>query len=154
MGNRRRNRQPEVNWPDGTPTWAYAAITEDKQRSAAPEKKPPSWIRHMHTACRRNADLREIHHELTVDNVVSMYDRCGGKCSVTGVRLDHIAGDLGDWSRWPWRPSIDRIDSSIGYTPKNCRIVCTMANVAMGEWGEKALLEMVKSMAKKHGIRP
>lgn len=49
-------------------------------------------------------------------------------------------------SKNPYSPSIDRIDSRIGYTKSNCRIVCVAANYAMNEWGDSVLRELALSM--------
>lgn len=46
--------------------------------------------------------------------------------------------------RRPLAPSIDRIDSSLGYTRQNCRIVCAAVNYAMNVWGEDVLWRLFK----------
>jgi hypothetical protein len=45
----------------------------------------------------------------------------------------------------PLTPSIDRIDSSKGYTKDNCRVVLAAVNMGIGEWG----LEMYLKIASK-----
>ena len=47
-----------------------------------------------------------------------------GVCEVTGIAFER-KGD-----RRPFMPSIDRIDSSKGYTPENCRVVLWIINAA------------------------
>lgn len=44
----------------------------------------------------------------------------------------------------PYAPSIDRIDSSKGYTMDNCRIVLSCINMAIGEWGLETYLHIAQ----------
>lgn len=48
----------------------------------------------------------------------------------------------------PFTPSLDRIDNRCGYVDGNLRVVCTMVNFAMGEWGEEALFKIADSMVR------
>ena len=48
--------------------------------------------------------------------------------------------------------SLDRIDSSKGYTVENCRLVCTAVNLAMNEWGEDVLERIALYYRRKRGI--
>ena len=43
------------------------------------------------------------------------------------------------FSKNPFNPSIDRIDSNKGYTKENTRVVAACINNAMNEWGEEIL---------------
>lgn len=66
--------------------------------------------------------------------------RCGGLCEVSGHPLE----DSG-----PFRPSLDRIDPSLGYVPGNVRIVCLIANTAMLHYGEAAFLDLARALCAK-----
>lgn len=63
-----------------------------------------------------------------------------GKCSITGIDLV-IAG-----GKNPWQPSIDRIDSSKGYTKNNCQIVCWIYNRAKGDGNHDAVMLMARAL--------
>jgi hypothetical protein len=58
------------------------------------------------------------------------------RCAVTGVAFEF------EGKRNPFRPSLDRIDSSRGYEPGNVRLVTLAANLAMSNWGDETLLKM------------
>lgn len=55
------------------------------------------------------------------------------RCEVTNILFDNTIFDNGVN---PWYPSIDRIDSSKGYTKDNCQVVVMIYNLAKGEWDE------------------
>jgi len=57
-----------------------------------------------------------------------------GRCELTGALLRQTHGPLA-WDS----PSLDRIDSSSGYVYANVRVVCHLANAALGSWGETRL---------------
>lgn len=88
---------------------------------------------------------RQIEFNLTADDLMHMLHSASWRCSVTGTEftLEPIAG------KKPFAPSIDRINSALGYVPGNCRVVCVAANYAMNVWGEDVLRRMIRSMAKK-----
>ena len=58
-----------------------------------------------------------------------------GKCEVTGLPFSMEGQNKGRCG--PFRPSIDRIDASKGYTPENCRVICWGLNMGLSEWGEE-----------------
>lgn len=51
--------------------------------------------------------------------------------------------------RHPFAPSLDRIDSSKGYTLSNTRLVCVASNFCMNQWGDGVIHELVQA-AMKH----
>lgn len=61
------------------------------------------------------------------------------RCAVTSMPLCWTEGPRG-----PWAPSVDRIDSSLGYTPQNTRVVSVMYNLAKSEWTDEHVMEMAR----------
>jgi hypothetical protein len=60
-----------------------------------------------------------------------------GCCALTGRQFENI--ELRCTKDTPFAPSIDRIDSSLGYTMENVRIVCLIVNYSLGNFGDKFL---------------
>lgn len=56
-----------------------------------------------------------------------------GECELTGIVFR--SSKNGRCS--PYGPSIDRRDSSLGYTPSNCRVIVWALNMGLSEWGEE-----------------
>jgi len=48
----------------------------------------------------------------------------------------------------PYSPSIDRKDSSKGYTDDNVRVVLSAVNSALGQYDDKTILPILKAMVK------
>jgi hypothetical protein len=82
---------------------------------------------------------------------ISDLTRAATKCSVTGIffSFEKPAGAY----RRPFAPSVDRIKGALGYVPGNVRLVCTIANLAMNEWGETVLREFIVQSKKTIGDR-
>lgn len=95
---------------------------------------------------------------LTEDWVMAKIKAQQYRCAVSDIPFD-MKVRANDSLYAPWRPSLDRINCRKGYTPDNVRIVCVMANVAMGEWGLDALQRLSRGVlaqakAERMGIRP
>lgn len=74
---------------------------------------------------------------------------------IKGLRWEATGIDLvleyeEDRTRSPFRPSIDRIDNSKGYTKDNCRIVCFMFNIAKGENTDAEVFSMAKAFVDRY----
>lgn len=83
---------------------------------------------------RKNAKTRSLDFALSRDDVLAIWQRSGGTCEVSGLKFDLM--NPGGYRRRPFAPSIDRIDSTKGYTIDNCRLVVLILNLAINEFGE------------------
>lgn len=100
----------------------------------------PPWGKRMFLSAETRAASLGRPFVLTVDQLRAAIDRAGGFCEVSGIPFSH-AGE-----RHPFSPSVDRIDSKIGYQEGNIRIVCLIANFAMNTWGEEPLYVLAESV--------
>ena len=73
-----------------------------------------------------DASLRSLDFTLTIDDVVDIYNKQKGLCSLTGWPVS--------WSTsgWDHTASLDRIDNAKGYTSDNVHIVHKRVNMARG----------------------
>lgn len=63
-------------------------------------------------------------HSLNLDDLLTLYDKQGGRCAISGIAMTHIAGQ----GNVPTNASIDRVDSALGYTIDNVQLVCRFIN--------------------------
>lgn len=87
---------------------------------------------------------RPIPFELVRDDVHRLLNESGWCCAVSGAAfsMETING------KRPFAPSIDRIDSTKGYSLGNCRMVCMAVNIALNVWGEQVIWQL---FAKRGG---
>lgn len=72
------------------------------------------------------------------------------KCALSGLTLD--ASNAGDANiRGQLVPSVDRIDSTKGYTKDNVRLVVACLNQAKGPWSDADLLTMASAWMSVRG---
>lgn len=76
-----------------------------------------------------------------------------GVCEATGMKFD-FEPQSGFKLKNPFSPSLDRADSTLGYTPENTRVVSTIYNYAKNEWTEEAVahfaIMFLKKWSRKH----
>ena len=97
----------------------------------------------------QSARKRPNYH-LTEDDEKYLVDRCAGACELTGTPF---SAERYGAHKAPFAPSIDRIDSSKGYTRENCRIISVAANFAMNEWGEEVLRKLAIDYVKNTALK-
>lgn len=76
------------------------------------------------------------------------YKKQQGKCAMTGIQFS-FDRKQGNRVYNPFSPSIDRIDSNKGYIPDNCRIVCTIVNIALNRFGDEPFRIMCENYIKQ-----
>lgn len=94
------------------------------------------WISMFGTA-RKRAKQRGLEFSLSHEWA---RDRWTGRCELSGIELQPGAG--GQCMR---SPTIDRIDSTKGYTPDNCRFVCLALNAMRGDGTDVEMLAILKA---------
>jgi len=92
------------------------------------------------TGSRRRASDKGIEFDLDKEWVDShVYS---GLCEVTGLPFIYNGHS-------PFTPSIDRIDSSKGYTKDNCRIVCKLYNFAKNIFSDDDVMLLSRALVKR-----
>lgn len=108
-------------------------------------KDLPPEIKQLYRTAQKNSAIRGIPFDLTNDEFATVWERSHGKCTVTGLEFDLRKAKVFNQRR-PFFPSLDRLDSSIGYTYDNCRFVCIAVNYAMNQWGENVFLKICEAV--------
>ena len=105
------------------------------------------WALSHYRCIKKRAKNKGLELSVTKDALVRMVRDSDGKCDLTGIPFSDR--NPGGHFRRPWMPSLDRIDSSVGYTEENCRVVCSCVNHALGEWGEDVLRKIAIHIASQ-----
>ena len=113
------------------------AYAKNKERQSVQRKKYRSTPRgkavQLHSGAKHRARSQGREFDLTKDWVTERIE--AGVCEITGIPFKWEQGTL--HVRNPYAPSIDRIDSSEGYTADNCRLILWGLNIGFSTWGEK-----------------
>lgn len=110
------------------------------------EKIPRAYWKALYSA--RSRAKRAGLPVMSNDEYVSLVQRAGGKCEVTGIEFS--AEKPPGHKKAMWAPSIDQIKCGKGYALENCRLVCIAVNLAMNEFG----LDVLTKIALAIGLRP
>ncbi len=108
---------------------------------------PVSQWNSLYRGCAKNARKRGIAWQLSELDFFKIVARSVGRCEVTGLALvsSQQIGDQVNFSRNPFAPSIDRVNSNGPYSFDNCRLVAWIVNAAMNVWGDKPFWEMIEA---------
>ncbi len=107
---------------------------------------PHLWFDEYMRAYRRHengAPRRRVQWSLSIDEFWRIVMRARGCCELTGTPFNFYYRAPTTNTR-PFIPSLDRINSTMGYNICNARLIVSICNQAMNEYGEVPLFEMVK----------
>lgn len=90
---------------------------------------------------------KNIDFDLTIEFLQNLWDKQQGACALTGIVFQDSIEDK--HKRRPYIPSIDRMQSEIGYLKNNVRFVCVAVNMALFTWGEKIFDTIVMARIEK-----
>lgn len=120
-------------------------------RSTARRAKRPEMYRGIRTAWvthfRAGARNRNLCFDITNDDIADVYERQGGKCALSGTPIPF--NESGD-SKFCTKASIDRIDSSKGYTADNIQIVHSFVNTMKMDASQEEFIAMCRAVAATH----
>ena len=131
----------------------YAQYSFDlgKVCKSCSNKKTPNCHRGFHHLIRLSwfnktkisAETRGLDFEITLDDVWNLYTKQKGLCRLSGLPIgwaevgpNHTA-------------SVDRIDSSIGYTPDNCQLLHKDVNMMKQAFNQQYFLDLCRAVANK-----
>ena len=92
------------------------------------------------------AKKKKIPFGLDYQWVLQQWVQQDGCCSLTKIPFDLTIYDY--YIHNPHSPSIDRIDTKLGYTKNNCRLILWCVNASINEWGEQILKEWINAYCK------
>jgi len=97
----------------------------------------------------RLKDLKtNLGHELTItiDDIKSMWDSQDGKCHWLGIDMSLEDVDI---KNSPFAPSVERLDSTIGYVPGNVVLASRFANRGRGAYDNEDFKDRLTSLLEK-----
>lgn len=129
---------------------------KDKDKSAKRSKKQfdtfyctiKGRATHLLNNARARAKRNNIDCTISQEWIIERLER--GRCEMTDLPLViEINGGKGHKNN-SFAPSLDKIDTTKGYTPDNVRLVCWIYNRARGAFPDSDLLTMAKALVDKN----
>jgi hypothetical protein len=108
----------------------YRELKGDSIRAAKKRfrLKPSGRALYLLEVCRKRAQKKRLPFDLTKEWIQRGIE---SGCSLSGIDFVLTSGE----GHHPYAPSVDREDSSLGYTKLNCRVILWCLNTALGSWG-------------------
>lgn len=113
----------------------------------APIDHDNNWDGVLYSRAKTTSIKRGIGFTLTRKEFDDLVAEADGRCMLTGIKFQWEFAE--DQRKRPYIPSLDRIDSALGYHYDNCRIVCACVNYALHEWGVGVLINIAKHLRRK-----
>lgn len=104
-----------------------------------------SPFRRVVTNARSNAKPHKMLITITVEDVKKQWDKQNGLCAYTNIPMRIFETAI----RKEWIPttmSLDRIDSSKGYTPDNIELVCLSINLAKNGFTKDQMKDFIRQI--------
>ena len=85
---------------------------------------------------------KKLSIEITENDIKELYEKQKGLCALTGIKMTHLAyqNDISNRKINNHNISVDRINSSKGYTKDNVQLVCAAVNIMKSDFIEDDLL--------------
>lgn len=122
------------------------SLIKDKERASSFYKSIHGRVLTLLKSANRRADNFQQPCDLDYDFIYTKLKK--GICEVTGITFDLNKPKI--TVKNPYAPSIDRIDSSIGYTKHNTRLVIWQYNAMKGEISDNDLLNLCKIILERN----
>lgn len=104
-------------------------------------------LSHLLKGARNRGRWAGKEYDLTIDELMEIWDNQNGCCAISGRQLEWIYGD-GPRDN---NVSIDRIDINRGYTKDNVQLVCKIVNVGRNTQTIEKFIQLCKEIAEFNG---
>jgi len=116
------------------------SITCANKRRSKAEIPAKIYVRKLLGDSRRNTNGKKVGFDLTDEYLQDLWVKQEGRCAYTGVKFDMSRSTVRSMAA----PSLDRIDSSIGYIPGNVQFVCNAINRMKHTRSHEEVVEFVR----------
>lgn len=133
--------------------WVLVGWNLDEALAAHKRILGTSWstaeqdAREVFQRARKGALRRGIEFDITEEEIRRMLEQQNNRCALTQKPFNNTKPH-GQRTR-PWCASLDRRDSSKGYSVENCRLVCTFVNIALNAYGDGLFTELLEHMVRR-----
>lgn len=144
-----RRAYQRLRYPDSLPGGQGRVINPNDPRLRTQDIRITRWASKAKKHLRTSAKARGIQFDRDVTSawVKGLFSQQRGRCFYTGIRFEITAEKRG-----MRRPSLDRRDSSKGYTRDNLVLCLVAVNYAKNDWSEEAFIGLLDLIRRHHPI--
>jgi|688.fasta_scaffold374013_2 hypothetical protein len=129
---------------ESTKKWRAENPEKVKANKTAWLKKPKNRVSHILGQAKQRANKNGMEFSITLDDLLPLPD----VCPVLGIKINY-EGNKGQRGFVNDSPSIDRLDSSLGYVKGNVKIICWRANRVKSDATVEELRAILNFMEEK-----
>jgi hypothetical protein len=87
---------------------------------------------------------KNLECEITKEDLINLYNKQEGYCKLSGIKMTHLAYTTKGNNNVlnPWNVSVDRIDSTKGYTKNNIQLVSVLINRMKSDQKDEQFYDM------------
>jgi len=128
------------------------AATKEQERLRYAKKRkidPRHRSQILISSARKRAKQKDLPCDIDADWI---HERLlAGKCEVTGIpfKFDYPYSKTGQGQQRAFSPSLDRTDSSLGYTKENTKVVVWVYNGAKGVGTHEEVMALAEALCRK-----
>jgi hypothetical protein len=119
-----------------------------RERNSTVEGK--CYSLYEYSKARASKRKKDLDFDLDLQFIIELWNKQSGCCALTGIPFTLLPGT--NTGHNPLNASLDRIDSTKGYIRSNVRMVCTMVNLALNNFGEEKFKELAVAYIKHNNI--
>lgn len=124
------------------------ANRKSKHQTKSRERYYNNFINTIIIYSKSRAKQYSLDFNLDKEFISTLYEIQNKKCALTGLDFK-FEQQTGYKKRRPFAPSIDRIDCTKGYTQDNVRLVCSVVNIALSDFGDQVFDQMCEAYVNK-----
>ena len=99
--------------------------------------------------CKQRAKNKKISFDLDLEFLKNLWNEQDGKCAITNLPLELKSGDRQTEGTNAFVVSVDRIDSSLGYTKDNTQLVCFAVNQIKSNFTENQFKFWIRTISRE-----
>ena len=134
------------NIPESSKTWEHLRGCSGNTRDSM------SPYRYIYKSSKNKAKIGNLQFLITLEDMDALWKKQNGICPYTGVvmNLPSSSWEAQNAIKSPFNVSLDRIDSSHGYSVDNIQFVSMSANFAKNDFTHEQMLDFCRAIATHH----
>lgn len=112
------------------------------------------YISNLFHVLERDTKENNIELKISCKDILTLYNKQGGKCIVTGIKMTYIRDDPEhrDNNRYLYNMVVDRIDHQKAYTRDNIQLVCNVITKMRGDIPMDLFIKTCKQFVRHNNV--